>query len=128
MRRQVPVFITGIVGVILIFAFFIPHHPFGALGEDMTVFFDIVAVFAFILGGGNLIKIHGNKIYRRSRDWPFSIVTVGGFFLMLWADSARTFAEAGVGGLIFAEVTGFVLILAIALAYVWRKGGLEWDR
>ena len=85
MRRQVPVIITGVVGIILIFAFFIPHHPFGALGEDMTVFFDIVAVFAFILGGGNLIKIHGNKIYRRSRDWPFSIVTVLGFFLMLSA-------------------------------------------
>jgi hypothetical protein len=84
-RRQVPIVITGVVGFVLIFAFFIPHHPFGALGEDVTVFFDIVAVFAFILGGGNLIRIHGNKIYRRSRDWPFSIVTVGGFLLMLAA-------------------------------------------
>lgn len=85
MRRQVPVLITAIVGIVLIVAFFIPHHPFGALGEDVTVFFDIVAVFAFILGGGNLIKVHGNKIYRRAKDWPFSIVTVGGFFLMLSA-------------------------------------------
>jgi hypothetical protein len=85
MRRKIPVLITAFVGVVLIFAFFIPHRPFGALGEDVTVFFDIVAVFAFILGGGNLIKIHGNKIYRRARDWPFSIVTVGGFFLMLGA-------------------------------------------
>ena len=85
MRRQVPLIITGVVGFVLIFAFFIPHHPFGALGEDVTVFFDIVAVFAFILGGGNLIRIHGNKIYRRAKDWPFSLVTVGGFFLMLAA-------------------------------------------
>jgi hypothetical protein len=85
MRRQVPIIITGVVGLVLIFAFFIPHHPFGALGEDVTVFFDIVAVFAFILGGGNLVRIHGNKIYRKARDWPFSIVTVAGFFLMLAA-------------------------------------------
>jgi hypothetical protein len=85
MRRRIPVLITAIVGIVLIVAFFIPHHPFGALGEDVTVFFDIVAVFAFILGGGNLIKVHGNKVYRRAKDWPFSIVTVGGFFLMLSA-------------------------------------------
>ena len=90
MRRQVPLIITGVVGFVLIFAFFIPHHPFGALGEDVTVFFDIVAVFAFILGGGNLIRIHGNKIYRRAKDWPFSLVTVGGFFLMLAAGLAAT--------------------------------------
>lgn len=85
MRRQIPLLITSIVGAVLIFAFFIPHWPFGELGEDASVFFDIVAVFAFILGGGNLIKIHGNKIYKRARDWPFSVVTVGGFLLMLSA-------------------------------------------
>jgi len=85
MRRQVPVVITSVVGFVLIFAFFVPHAPFGELGEDVTVFFDIIAVFAFILGGGNLIKIHGNKIYKRARDWPFSLVTVGGFFLMLFS-------------------------------------------
>jgi len=27
----------------------------------------------------------------------------------------------------FAEMLVFVLILAVALLYVWRKGGLEWD-
>lgn len=85
MRRQVPVVITAVVGFVLIFAFFVPHWPFGALGEDVTVFFDIVAVFAFILGGGNLIKIHGNKVYKRAKDWPFSLVTIGGFALMLSA-------------------------------------------
>jgi len=85
MRRQIPVLITAVVGLVCVFAFFIPHHPFGDVGEDVTVFFDIVAVFAFILGGGNLIRIHGNKVYRRSRDWPFSLVTIGGFLLMLAA-------------------------------------------
>ena len=83
MRRQVPIILTAVVGILLVIAFFIPHEPFGTLGEDMTVFFDIVAVFAFILGGGNLIKIHGDKIYKRSKDWLFSIVTVVGFVSML---------------------------------------------
>jgi hypothetical protein len=77
--------ITATVGLVLIFAFFVPHYPFGALGEDVTVFFDIVAVFAFILGGGNLLRVHGNRIYRKSKDWIFSVATVAGFFIMLTA-------------------------------------------
>ncbi len=32
------------------------------------------------------------------------------------------------GALIFAEVVAFVAVLGLTLAYVWRKGGLEWDR
>ena len=37
-------------------------------------------------------------------------------------------AEAGVGGIVFAEVAAFVAVLAVGLAYVWGKGGLSWDR
>ena len=85
MRRQVPILITAAVGFVLIFAFFIPHYPFGELGEDVTVFFDIVAVFAFILGGGNLLKVHGNRLYTKHKDRWFSLVTLCGFLLMLGA-------------------------------------------
>jgi hypothetical protein len=85
MRRQIPVLITTAVGLVLIFAFFIPRHPFGALGEDVTVFFDIVAVFAFILGGGNLLRVHGNRIYRKHKDRWFSLVTASAFLFMLAA-------------------------------------------
>jgi NADH-quinone oxidoreductase subunit A len=58
----------------------------------------------------------------------FILFDVEGIFLILWANSASTFAASPAGGLIFAEVVAFVLVLALALAYVWRKGGLEWDR
>lgn len=58
----------------------------------------------------------------------FILFDVEAIFLILWANHAGTFAESGVGMMIFAEVVAFVLVLALALAYVWRKGGLEWDR
>ncbi len=58
----------------------------------------------------------------------FILFDVEALFLVLWASTAQTFTEAGFGMLIFAEVTAFVAVLALALAYVWRKGGLEWDR
>lgn len=58
----------------------------------------------------------------------FILFDVESLLLLPWAVAAKTFAEAGVGGLIFAEVAGFVGVLALGLAYVWRKGGLTWDR
>lgn len=77
MRREIPLFITFLIGMLLIFAVFIP--PIETLGEDFTVFFDIIAVFAFFLGGGNLLRVHLTKLSRKQRDWGFSIVTLVGF-------------------------------------------------
>ncbi|MBI5868316.1 MAG: hypothetical protein HZB43_08535 [candidate division Zixibacteria bacterium] len=64
MRRQVPLLITLVVGAVLIIAAFIPRAPFGGLGENFSLYFDIIAVFAFLLGGGNLIRIHGMRLVR----------------------------------------------------------------
>jgi NADH-quinone oxidoreductase subunit A len=58
----------------------------------------------------------------------FILFDVESLLLVPWAVSAKAFAEAGVGGIVFAEVAGFVAVLAVGLAYVWGKGGLTWDR
>src|SRR5450432_4179513 len=43
-------------------------------------------------------------------------------FLYPWA---VTFGQLGVFGLV--EMVTFVITVLIAYAYVWRRGGLEWD-
>lgn len=53
----------------------------------------------------------------------FDIETV---FLLPWAVNLRGLAEAH-GGFLFAEMAGFIAILALGLIYIWKKGGLEWD-
>jgi len=58
----------------------------------------------------------------------FILFDVEAIFLVLWAVNARDFAASGVGPEVFMEVTAFVAVLGLALAYVWRKGGLTWDR
>ncbi len=83
MKRQIPLFITFFVGTLLILSVFIP--PMENLGENFTLFFDIIAVFAFFLGGGNLLRVHINKLQKKKSDWQFSIVTIVGFVIMLWA-------------------------------------------
>lgn len=48
-------------------------------------------------------------------------------FLFPWAVLFRDYIGAGMGTFVFVEMVVFVGILAGGLAYVWRKGALEWD-
>jgi NADH-quinone oxidoreductase subunit A len=58
----------------------------------------------------------------------FILFDVESIFLIPWAVASKGLAAQGVGGIVFGEIAAFVGVLAIGLAYVWRKGGLEWDR
>ena len=58
----------------------------------------------------------------------FILFDVESLLLIPWAVAARDFAEQGVGRIVLVEVIGFVAVLGVGLAYVWRKGGLTWDR
>ena len=58
----------------------------------------------------------------------FILFDVESIFLIPWAATVKEFAAEGLGPVMFFEVLAFVGVLAVGLAYVWRKGGLEWDR
>jgi len=53
----------------------------------------------------------------------FILFDVETAFLLPWAANAR---ELGAAGL--AAMGGFLVVLAVGLVYVIRKGALEWDR
>jgi hypothetical protein len=81
MKRNIPLVITTVAGIILILSYFIPAAE--AWGEDVTVWFDILAAIAFILGGGNLLKSQLQKISDRKRGWGYAAVTVIAFLATL---------------------------------------------
>jgi hypothetical protein len=112
LRILIPTVITFVTGIVLVAAIFIPREPFRSLDQHFSTYFDIVAAFAFILGGGNLVRMHGDKIYRRARDWPFSVVTVIGFFgtLILGLLKLRLDGTIDVGGDYIAAGTWFKFI------------------
>jgi len=89
MKRGVPIAITFIVGLSLVIAFFVPHAPFNSLDQHIPEYFNIIAAFAFVLGGGNLLRVHLTRISRRDHEWAYSIVTVVGFLVMMIAGLAK---------------------------------------
>jgi hypothetical protein len=99
--------VTSIVGSVLVIAYFVPHDPFGKLNADFSEYFNIIAAFAFILGGGNLMKIHSDKIYRRQKGWPYSVVTLVGFLLMLIAGLFKIGNPEGMQGALEADGSWF---------------------
>lgn len=48
-------------------------------------------------------------------------------FMFPWAVLFREYVAAGAGIFMFVEMLVFIAILGLGLAYVWRKGALEWD-
>jgi hypothetical protein len=81
MKRTAPLLITSIAGIIMILAYFIP--PAQDWGEEVAVWFDILAAIAFVLGGGNLLKIQLKKMSDRSPGWGYAAVTAVSFLFML---------------------------------------------
>ncbi|MBM3287610.1 MAG: hypothetical protein FJY88_09730 [Candidatus Eisenbacteria bacterium] len=82
MRRGVPLFLTAFVGITYIVQFFVPHRPFSGMQDVLTDWVQIVFAFAIWLGVLNLMKVSGNKVYRKERDWPYAVVIVVSFLLM----------------------------------------------
>ncbi len=81
MKRSVPLLITAIGGFVLIAAYFIPYTQ--SWGESVAVWFDILASIAFILGGGNLLKLHLKKVYDQVSGWGYSLIVLVAFLLTL---------------------------------------------
>ncbi len=56
----------------------------------------------------------------------FILFDIEGVFLFPWAVLFKEFVAAGQGLFFLAEGLAFVGILAIGLAYVWKRGALDW--
>lgn len=81
MKRTVPLIITAIAGLVLVASYFLPMAE--SLGEDVAVWFDILAAIAFVLGGGNLVKTQLRKVSDRAAGWGYAAVILVAFFAVL---------------------------------------------
>lgn len=52
----------------------------------------------------------------------FLVFDVAVMALYPWATSMRSFGPAG-----FERALVFLVVMAVAFAYVWRRGGFRWD-
>lgn len=82
MRREIPLIITGLVGIVFVVQYFIPHWPFNRMNAWFSDWFSIVQACAIWLGALNLLKISLEKIARRKSDWGYAVVIIASFLLI----------------------------------------------
>ena len=82
MKRTIPLLIASIGGFVMILSTFFPATQ--SWGEIVGIWFNILAAVAFILGGGNLIKIHLKKVSDQASGWAYSVIVLLTFFATLY--------------------------------------------
>jgi hypothetical protein len=87
MKRTIPTIIASTAGFVLIIAYFIPRTQ--NWGEVASIWFDVLAAIAFVLGGGNLLKIHLVKVSDRASGWGYSAITLVAFLTTLFVGLAK---------------------------------------
>lgn len=87
MKRTVPMFIAAVTGFVVIVSYFIPYAE--SWGDELMIWFDILAAVAFILGGGSLLTMNLEKISSRRPGWGYAAVTVAAFLVTLYVGLAK---------------------------------------
>jgi hypothetical protein len=76
LKREVPLFITGTIGLFMILSFFVPHHWVSVPADFLQACAVIVVAFGYVLGGANVLRVNLEGISRRESGWPYKIVLV----------------------------------------------------
>lgn len=82
MRRQLPLILCFVSGLVMIVQFFVPHPPFDIIYDKVLEWWRIIGTFALILAVGNLVSMHYLRIKRQGENWPYSIVVFIGLIVM----------------------------------------------
>jgi hypothetical protein len=76
MRREIPLIITTIAGLVFAISYFIPHMPFGSAETIFGDWVTIVQAFAIWLGVLNLLWVTGEKVHRRRPEWKYGVIVI----------------------------------------------------
>jgi hypothetical protein len=93
MKKEIPLAITFITGLIIIVTFFIPHQPLGTMQQRLLLWYSIVLGFTLLLGMDSLLRSNIQRVIRRTPGWPFALVLIAGFLgtmiagIYTWATS-----------------------------------------
>jgi hypothetical protein len=84
-KRSLPLAITFVTGVIFAAQYYVPHPASETLLSEASVWSQIVAGFAILLGVGSLLHTHYLKIKHKEAGWGYSVIMFLSMFLMLGA-------------------------------------------
>ena len=76
MKREIPIFLTAVIGLFLILSFFVPHQFISVPADFLQQSAVILVAFGYVLGGANALKVNFDAIYKRQPGWIYKLVLV----------------------------------------------------
>ncbi|MCH6557142.1 MAG: hypothetical protein IH803_02850 [Nitrospirae bacterium] len=83
LRRQLPLVITFVAGVIFTLQYYVPHPKSEILLTEGSLWIQIIGLFALVLGVTSLFHIHAVKIKRQEPGWGYSLILYFGIVVTL---------------------------------------------
>ena len=83
MKRQIPLALCFLFGIVMIFTQFSPHPVSKSIYERVISGVLIIGPFALVLATITLIQTHINRIQRRTEHWGYSFVVFAGLITMV---------------------------------------------
>ena len=73
-KRQLPLLITGIMGIAFALQYYIPHPISEEAITHISKWMQIISGFALVLGLASLFQVHAVKIKRQVPGWGYSVI------------------------------------------------------
>jgi len=90
LRRQLPLLITFVMGLVFAAQYYVPHPASEQLLTTVNKWIQIIGGFALVLGVTSLFHLHAVKIRRKEAGWGYSFVLYAGLLgtiaVGLWAN------------------------------------------
>ncbi len=83
MRREIPLMLVFLAGVVMAVQFFVPSEFSGNIKDFMSDWLIIIGIFAMALGLYSLVRVSLVRIRRRLPNWQYSVITIAGLFVMI---------------------------------------------
>jgi hypothetical protein len=75
-KRELPLFVTAVIGIFMILSFFVPHQLVSVPADYLQQCAVIMVAFGYVLGGANVLRVNFDGIYKRQTGWIYKIVLV----------------------------------------------------
>ena len=76
MKRELPLFVTAVIGLFMILSFFVPHQLVSVPADFLQQCAVILVAFGYVLGGANALRVNFDGIYKKQSGWIYKIVLV----------------------------------------------------
>jgi hypothetical protein len=70
----VPWVLASTVGLLVLLHYFVDIPGLSLVFNGLVEWATIIAAFGLLLGLANVARVHGGRVIRRERDWPYSLV------------------------------------------------------